>query len=241
MAIEGSTVPWRRTIPVKIPAVSVMAATLVLGIAGYFSYSYTKTAKIRELTQLADVTAVRISQHIELPMWNVDTELVNKQLEAEMTEVRIAGIRVRDEDGTTLFAARERRRDGAIVASAGDVIGDYIVTRRDIVHDDRTIGSATVFISLELLERELARFAWGVCIVIVIFDLLLFVILGLVLRRFVATPMAVLAHHIELISRGDLKQAVEVRGDDEFGHLAMALNRMQQRLRKAIIRLKKAG
>ena len=236
MVAETAMVPWRRTVLVKVVSVSIISATLVLGVAGYFSYAYIKTAKIGDLAQLAEVTATRISRHIELPMWNVDTELVNKQLEAEMKEARIAGIRVRDEDGKTLLAARERRRDGTVVESAGDVIGDYIVAHRDIYHDTRIIGSATVFISQALLDRELTRFAWGVCIVIVIFDLLMITILSLVLRRFVVTPMAALGDHIERISRGDLNRGVEVRSDDEIGQLATALNRMQRRLRTAIAR-----
>ena len=194
MAIEdGAVVSWKQSIQLKVIAVSILTTTLLLGITGYFSYNYYKTTKLHELAQLAEVTADRISQHIELPMWNVDHELVNRQIEVEMKEARIAGIRVRDEDQKTLIAARQRSPDGdgTIVQSSGDVIGDYIIAHRDIVYlpEVRVIGQTTVFISPTFLERELARFAWGVCVVIVILDLLLLILIGIVLNRFVLAPL----------------------------------------------------
>ena len=157
MATEsGIAVPWKRSVQLKVISVSIVTTTLLLGITGYISYNYYKTTKLHELAQLAEVTAGRISQHIELPMWNVDHELVNRQIEVEMKEVRIAGIRVRDEDQKTLIAGRQRNPegDGTIVQSGGDVIGDYILARRDIVYlpEVRVIGYTTVFISPTLLE-----------------------------------------------------------------------------------------
>lgn len=243
MATEEIRISWKQSIQFKIIAASIVTTTLVLGITGYFAYNYYETVKLRELARLGQVTADRISQHIELPMWNVDHELVNRQIEVEMKEVRIAGIRVRDEDQETLVAARQRGPDGGdtIIQSAGDVIGDYIIARRDIVYlpEVRVIGYTTVFVSPALLKRELAQFAWSVCIVIVVIDLLLLILVGVVLNRFVLAPLEGLAYHVERISRGKLTQDIEVRSEDEIGRLAAALNRMQHRLRAAILRLRK--
>ena len=240
---NGIAVPWKRSVQLKVISVSIVTTTLLLGVTGYVSYNYYKTTKLHELAQLAEVTAARISQHIELPMWNVDHELVNRQIEVEMNEVRIAGIRVRDEDEKTLIAGRQRNPegDGTIIQSGGDVIGEYILARRDIVYlpEVRVIGYTTVFISPTLLERELVRLAWGICIVIVILDLLLLILIGIVLDRFVIAPLEVIVQHVKRISRGDLNQDIEVRSEDEIGNLATSLNRMQRGLRTAIIRLRK--
>ena len=240
---ERVVVPWRHSIQLKVIAVSIVTTTLMLGITGYFSYSYYEKAQLRELAQLAEVTAARLSRHIELPMWNVDHELVNKQVEVEMEEARIAGIRVRDEDQSTLIAALQRSPDldGAVIQSAGDVIGDFIVANRNIVYlpEVRTIGYTTVFMSPAHLERELAQFAWGVCIVIVTLDLLLLALIGIVLNRFVLAPLEVLVRHVERIARGNLNEEIEVPSKDEIGNLATALNSMQRFLRTVIVRLRK--
>lgn len=238
MAVEAN-VSWLRTIRVKIIAVGIITATLVLGVAGFLYYRYTETTKTAELQQLAEVTADRMAQHIEIPMWDVDYEQVGKLLEAEMKEAKIFGIVVRDEDRKTLFAARERRPGGRIVESNGDVTGNFAFARRDVMRGDKAIGAVTVFLSPSFLERELVRFAWGIGLVVVVLDLLMLVFISIALGRVVVTPLEVLARHAERISRGDLRQEIEVRSRDEIGYLATTLNRMQHSLRVAISRLRR--
>lgn len=237
MAKEGKIV-WRRSIRIKIIAVSVMIATLVLGVSGIFFYRYIETTKTDELEQLANVTADRLSHHLEFPMWDVDYEQVGKLLEAEMMEPRISGLIVRDEDRKALFAARERTYDGGVVESNGDLLGNFVFARRDVTHSEESIGNVTVFVSPALLEAELLRFAWGVGIVVLVLDALMLIFLGIVLGRTVIMPLETLAAHAERISRGNLNQKIEIDSEDEFGSLATTLNRMQAGLRTAIVRLR---
>ena len=236
MASEHGEIPWKQTIRVKVVAASIMTVSLILGVAGISFYFYTETTKLNGLAELAEVTAGRLAQHVELPMWNVDHELVNKQIDVEMKEIRIGGIRIYDEDGTTLVAARQRSPNGTVVQSAGDIIGDYIVARHDILHKTRTVGNITVFVSPAFLKQELAQFAIGVCVTIIFLDIVMIIVVSIVLNRFITSRLKAMQYHIDFISRGNLNQQIEVGSIDEIGCFASALNRMQRNLKVAIVR-----
>ena len=114
MAIS-TRIPWHRTIRTKLIAVIILTTSIVLGGAGYYAYKYIEQQEQSELAELAEVSATRLSQHLVIPMWNLDREQVAELLTAEMQEQRVAAIVIRDEDNTTLFAAKERNDAGEIV------------------------------------------------------------------------------------------------------------------------------
>ena len=94
----SSNISWLKTIRTKIITATIVTTTLVLGVSGYFAYKYTETSKSQELQQLAEVTADRLSQHLEVPMWDVDYDQVGKLLEAEMKELKIGNPESLDTD-----------------------------------------------------------------------------------------------------------------------------------------------
>lgn len=232
-----SRIPWIRAIRTKIITAIIVTTTLVLAAAGYFFYRYTETTKTQELEQLAKIISIRLSQHIELPMWDLQYEQVGKLLEAEMEEAKIVGITVRDEDKTTLFAARERAPDGTAIKSSGNVVGDYLFASRDVLRGDQVLGNVSVFVTSSFLRQELIEFARGVSAVVVLLDIVILILVSVVLNRVVINPVKALATHAERISRGDFNQEIEARSHDEIGYLALTLNRMQLSLRVVINRL----
>jgi methyl-accepting chemotaxis protein len=237
--MEARKISWFKGIRTKVVGLIVITTTCVLGLSGYAAYQYTRTTKTAELERLAEVTADRLSSHLQVPMWDVDYDQVGKLLEAEMNERRIEGVVVRDEDKSTLFAARERQPGGSVSVSEGNLAGDYVFASRDVTREDKPIGSVNVFLTRAYLEQELQRFALGIAGVVVVLDLFMMIILGSVLGRLVVNPIKRLAGHAELITEGDLNRDIDVHSGDELGYLAATLNRMQISLRVAINRLSK--
>lgn len=230
-------ISWFKRIRTKILTVIIIVTTLVLGAAGYAAYLYEEATRTEELRQLAEVTADRLSQHIEIPMWDVDYDQVGKLLEAEMKELKVAGIAVRDEDKKSLFAARERDANGDVIESAGNLTGDFVFAQRDITRGDKVIGNLTVFLTPAYLQQELLQLAQGVAAVVLVVDLIMLIIIGSVLSRVVVRPLLVLAGHAERISQGNLNDDIDVTSGDEIGYLSNTMNRMQLSLRVAIQRL----
>jgi HAMP domain-containing protein len=70
--------------------------------------------------------------------------------------------------------------------------------------------------------------------------LLIIVVLNLMLRRLVVSPVTRMARTADLVSRGGLDAPeFEVRGKDEIATLAAAFNRLRRSLEKAMRMLKR--
>jgi methyl-accepting chemotaxis protein len=240
MAIS-TRIAWHRTIRTKLIAVIILITSIVLGVTGYFAYKYIEQQEQAELSELAEVSATRLSQHLVIPMWNLDREQVSELLSAEMQELRVAAIVIRDEDNSTLFAAKERNDAGEIVESVGSISGNYISVDRKVLNNDEEIGVVSMFVTPKFMEEELKNFGQGVIATVVILDFVIFIIMMVVLGRLLINPIMELAAGAEKISRGDLNQTFDVSARDEIGYLATTFNKMQSSLRVAIRRLTKGA
>jgi methyl-accepting chemotaxis protein len=238
MAIS-TRIAWHRTIRTKLIAVIIFITSIVLGITGYFAYKYTEQQEQAELSELAQVSATRLSQHLVIPMWNLDREQVKELLTAEMQELRVAAIVIRDEDKSTLFAAKERNDAGEIVESVGSVAGNYISVDRKVLNDGEEIGVVSMFVTPRYMQEDLKNFGQAVIATVLILDFVIFIIMMVVLGRLLINPIMELAAGAEKISRGDLNQTFDVSARDEIGYLATTFNKMQSSLRVAIRRLTK--
>ncbi len=238
----STRIAWHKTIRTKLIAVIIITTSAVLGGAGYFAYKYIEQQEQNELTELAEVSATRLSQHLIIPMWNLDKEQVAELLIAEMHEQRVAAIVIRDEDKSTLFAAKQRGDSWQIVDSVGSVGGDYIdVDKKVLLNGEEEIGVVSMFVTPEFMQADLKKFQQGVIATVVILNIVIFIIMMVVLGRVLINPLMTLALSAEQISKGDLNQRFDVSSHDEIGYLATTFNNMQSSLRIAIRRLTKAN
>lgn len=72
------------------------------------------------------------------------------------------------------------------------------------------------------------------CVAMVVFGVLLAALSWLSLRRAIGAPIADALQHFERIARGDLREAVHVRSNDEMGMLLAGLSRMRASLIDAV-------
>jgi len=237
----SNRIHWYQTIRIKLIAVIILTTSLVLGVTGYFAYKYIENSEQGQLAQLAEVSATRLSQHLVIPMWTLDREQVGELLAAEMQEQRVAAIVVRDEDNSTLFAAKEKNSSGEVVESVGSVSGDYISVDREVLNGEDKIGVVSIFVTPHLMKQDLKNFGQGVVATVVILNVVIFIIMMMVLGKVLINPLMNLAMGAEKISRGDLNQTFDVSSRDEIGYLATTFNKMQSSLRVAIRRLTKSA
>ena len=235
-----SQVSWVQSIRFKIIFLILVTTCSVLAVSGYFAYEYTRQNATAELEELAKVTATRLSRHLETPMWDVDYEQVGSLLETEMQEQKISGLLVIDEDGRTVFSGRVRESDGGVTEINLAPTGDFVNDSRNVRRGDKDIGRVQVYLTRQSLTEELNQFARNIALIGAVLALVLIVIIGFALGRIVVKPVRELASAADAMSRGDLKQEFIQRRNDEIGVLAKTLDRMQNSMRVAIIRLRKA-
>ena len=172
-------------------------------------------------------------------MWNLDREQVGELLAAEMQESRVHAIVIRDEDNSTLFAAKERNDAGDIVESVGSVSGDFVTVDKKVLNGEEEIGVVSMYVTPQFMREDLKNFGNGVVATVIILNIVIFIIMMMVLGKLLINPLMELAAGAEKISRGDLNQTFDVSARDEIGYLATTFNKMQSSLRVAIRRLTK--
>ncbi len=230
-------VRWYQTIRMKLVAVIILTATTVLAVIGYNAYRYIEKLELERLAELTEGYANRLSQHLSVPLWHLDREQINALLVSEMLQQEIAAIIVRDEDRSTLFAAKERNDEGVAVDSLGSVSGNYLSADKEIRHQEAVIGVISVFTSRKLLRQTLYRFIQGVIVTIAILDLILFLAVIIVSNKMLINPLHRLAAGFERMSRGYLTQPFEIDSHDEIGQLAAISNKMQANFRAVLHRI----
>ncbi len=228
---------WYGTIRMKVIAVVILSCTLVLGSLSAFNTISDQKQLTSDLQKLARVTSQRLSKHLIGPMWDLDRELVDLTLEAEMLEDNIQAIVVWDEGANTIFSARERNPDGRLVESNGTITGDFIEAVYDVNNGAKSIGEVTVFVSKKQLKQQLAASTIANVITLVALIIFMAIVMTIVLNQIIIGPITRLAKHAEDISHGDLKQNIQPESRDEIGQLAEAFHRMQTSLRVAFKRI----
>ena len=235
--MSKSGIRWYSTIRVKVVLVVIVSCTLVLGaLSAYNTISEQKQLNT-DLEKLARVTSQRLSKHLIGPMWDLDQDLVDSTLEAEMLEDNIQAIVVWDEGATAIFSARERGPGGTPVQSSGAIAGDLIKSVNDVNNGTKSIGEVAVFVSKKQLQQQLTASTLANAVTLFILIVVLAAVMTVVMNQIIIGPITRLAKHADDISHGDLKQNIVPESKDEIGQLAEAFHRMQTSLRVAFKRI----
>lgn len=235
--MSNSIVRWYSTIRVKVVSVIIISCTLVLGSLSAYKVVNEQKQLNADLQKLAGVTSQRLSKHLIGPMWDLDKELVDSTLEAEMLEDNVQAIVVWDEDAKSIFAARERDANGALIDSNGAISGDLIESVHEINNGTKSIGEVAVFVSRRQLEQQLTASTIANLITLLALVTVMAIVMTIVMNQIIIGPITRLAMHAEDISHGNLKQRIRPESRDEIGQLAEAFHRMQTSLRVAFKRI----
>ena len=235
--MNDNNIKWYSAIRMKVAIVVIIVCTVVLGGLSAYNTLNEQKALTAELDTLARVTAERLSKHLIGPMWDLDRELVDATLEAEMLEQNIEAIVVWDSETKSIFSARERDALGRVKESAGSITGDVIKGAQKVSSGDKVIGDIAVFVSKKQLNLQLAQTTQSAIITLIALIVTMSIVMTIVIGQLIVRPLTKLAKHADDISHGDLEQTIDTSSNDEIGQLAEAFHRMQTSLRVAFKRI----
>jgi sigma-B regulation protein RsbU (phosphoserine phosphatase) len=221
----------------KVVTVVIVSCTLVFGGLSAYNTLGEQDQLSADLQKLTQVTSQRLSKHLIGPMWDLDKDLVDSALEAEMLEESVAAIVVWDEGGNIVFSARERAADGSLLVSNGAIAGDLIKASHEISNGEKSIGEVAVFVSKQQLNQQLEVSTLSSLITLAALIFVMAIVMTIVMNQIIIGPITRLAKHADDISHGDLKQNIVPESHDEIGLLAEAFHRMQTSMRVAFKRL----
>jgi methyl-accepting chemotaxis protein len=235
--MNSKTIHWHNTIRMKVILMVIVSCVIVLGSLSFYNTYNEQSILSDELNKLADVTTQRLSKHLIAPMWDLDKELVEEIIEAEMLEDKIHAIIIWDKEVNKLFAARERSVTGALEELNGAISGDFIKSTSLVNNGSQDIGEVQVFLSKQELNDQFQAATLNGIITMILLIVFMVIIMTVAMSRMIITPIKHLAKHADDISHGNLKQDIKVESSDEIGQLAEAFQRMQFSLRVAFKRI----
>ena len=220
----------------------VLVTTAILVILAAYNVWQERNNLVAELGVLAATTAEQLSDHLAVPMWDFDDDIVAGSVEAEMLDPNIYSIVVYGEDGE-VFAGRQRDAQWNVVAvSPGSVAteADLLSVSEPITgqRDAEAIGRVDVQVTQSFVNERVRQALWSEALEALLIDLALFVVAFLALRALFIRPILQLTAAADAISRGN-QVALETDAKDELGLLSRAVDRMQISLKLAMDRLKK--
>ena len=230
--VTGWTIRWVDRIETKVSFFLVLITTLLLIGFGAYNVYNSRTNLVESLTTLADTSSEQLSINLALPLWNLDKETIANAIEAEMSDSRIQAIIVRDEDGQSIFASKQRNGEWSIVDAEGEVANPegltLTVAKKEVSspQGDSVIGTAEVYATPRFIQEELQRSIFAELLRVIILDIAIILAVALVLRRLLIRPVVSLTQSAEELSIGKSAH-ISVNSNDEIGRLAQAFERLR--------------
>ncbi len=220
------------SIQFKFVIIVIVITVLTLSGYGYYQYTALKSKTTADLNYLAERTIERLAHNLVQPLWELDDELVEKVIVAEMNERQIYGVLVKKSDGGTLVHGKIRNQDWEIVNTQEDITGDYITRTGEIVHDafeneTEVMGIVEIYVSKKFMAAELNRFIQDIALTTLALNLILVIFVTMALRKIVIHPLNRLLLSAQDIAHGNFSREVDIQQRDEIGHLADTFREMK--------------
>jgi signal transduction histidine kinase/DNA-binding NarL/FixJ family response regulator/HAMP domain-containing protein len=224
---------YKNSIQKKIGFSLVAIITCILTLFGIYRYFVIQSESMREIHDLATITIERLAEHMVIPMWDIDKDLVEKTILAYMMDKRIYAIVVKDEE-EKFFQGRKRDQNWQIVETESEITGNFLTKSKEIISsgeefgrvNNEKLGKVEIYITQKFVTTDLYREIIKSVVTIVIMDIAALSLIWFVTLS-ITRPVAKIVKIADDIANGDFSQDIDIRQPDEIGHLADAFRNMK--------------
>ncbi len=227
-------------ISVRLIVLFVAVATVLVTIFGVVSYSSSKAAMEKQLSEQMQRTIERMQIALPAAVWNIDSKQIDALLGAEMADPAVSGLMV--QSAKDIFVAGRLRdlTDQLVVAKADSAPTGESVTGA-LQFDDsgqmKPVGKIQVYYTRTLIDKALRSTILQIVAQVVLLDLALIVAVVLGLNAVVLGSLNKVRSALQTISSGDadLTRRLQVYRHDEVGEVAKFFNVFVERLQNVIV------
>lgn len=220
-------------IQTRLGLLIALVTTVMLLVFMVTDYSAASRKMHRDIEDFARRLAVRAARQLQTPAWNLDAASMAAVIEAEMDDQRVYAVALFERDGATLLGGMQRDEDWRPVPWSGITDGDFIIEREVLAHQGEEIGTVLVMVSPRGISDALSAMVRENAVRVTIIGMTLVVLIILILRRTVVTPVAGLALIARKVSEERNYSLRAARhGRDEIGRLVDAFNSMLEQVER---------
>jgi two-component system, cell cycle sensor histidine kinase and response regulator CckA len=197
----------------------VVVTTVVLSAFGIANYYWERSQRTSDLESQLAVTAAQLANSLALPLWNFDTEQVDKIIESTMRNRDVFGVTITGTDDIAKISGFARDPQWRVVPTKDGIQNGGLLTQAEkIVIYGKHVGTVHLFMTPRFMEKSLQRFAVIILAVIVTLNAFLIFIPFQLLRRKVIKPLKEIEAYALKVSSGETDAAYVPEGDF-FGEL----------------------
>ena len=201
---------------------------VVIGVVGGFEWYQQRLSTHlaeQELNDLAERTLTRLTQNLELPLWEVDGDWVKEIVVTEMKNHNVYVIVVKGEGDIVIAKSRDSQWQTS--KDNGEIAGDLVVRTATVYRAEEQIGDVTLYISKRFMQEDLREDTIHALVETLFLTLFLILFLTLILNRIVILPLREILKTAQSIAAGEYGRNILLKQRDEIGLLADEFNHMK--------------
>ncbi|WP_319244964.1 HAMP domain-containing sensor histidine kinase [uncultured Propionivibrio sp.] len=211
----------------KLNFLLVALVTAVLLVSSIFSVFALRHQLEQRFDQRKQEIASKLRANLAQALWNFDKQQAERVIDAELASQDVLAIRVIDERGRLFL---EHARKNAADIAEKDLVSARLEWSGDGAGEALALGQVEIDFSREYLERVMFEVIRARLIEIVVLNALLGVMLYAAMSRIVIRPLLDLSKAFRELASEDHVSELKLRGEDEFGEVVDAYNRIERRL-----------
>lgn len=215
--------------------------TLLLIILGYIGYNNTRQGLEEALQADAQNVVDRLSSSLPISVWNFDTGIAGKTIEAEINADFINSVAVFSNG--ELFAGRAKAQDGTITeAKASPRLSAFELKAKLQFEEDGTlndVGEILVTFNNDRTRAALSEAFRLEMIRIISLDLIAAILIAIIIKASVTVPIEKVRLAIEDIAEGngDLTKRLDEGGVRELSDLSRSFNKFVSKLDNLVMNI----
>lgn len=214
--------------------IPIVLAIFIGNVAFNFVNNSTKLKK--DLLFYANLSAVRLSQNLAQPIWEVNEKAIENTVVSEMVQKEIVAVKVFSSANDSILLQRSRDNQGSIVHSKTADTANTVITSKDIYYNDGVIGKVFLYSSTKFIAKEKRAMIGNALLTAIVFTIVLTVVIHLSITNIINRPIRSIMHGLQdlIDGEGDLTRRLSITDNDEMGKLSLKINQLLQRLQEMI-------
>ncbi len=133
---------WKQKLNIKINTVIVLVVSIILIMFGAYGILQTRSKIIEDLYLSRSLTSERLAKTLVLPVWNVKEKEIEASVQAEMRDVNVYAVIVRDAITGNIMVGKIRDQEWSLRdIEPLEPVTSFLQQQLPIVMDDKKLGS----------------------------------------------------------------------------------------------------
>lgn len=216
-----------------ISLIMILASILVASGFSVYDYMMERNRLQNYFDEITAPIPKRLASGLQKPLWFLDKDLAGNLIQMEMENKRVYAVVVKEANGK-IFIASKRDKHWKIVATEGNMSGQYVTKKKEIIYEEKPVGYLEVYFTTRFIKEALKNLVIFMVFKVLLMSLCLVTLLLLIVNVFLVKPVSGIIKGLDVVgnevyeasdrvssigrrlTRGALEQASAVEDTSSF-------------------------